>query len=127
MQRLEHLQAEDVELAAIRLQFRAEFKKAFEVAFRALPARSRTLLRLQLVDGLPVEEIGRFYGATRSSASRWLIAAREELGSETKRALKEQLKVQSGDIASLMRAVDSQLGASLLELVREAPLDTAEP
>ncbi|WP_395812894.1 sigma factor-like helix-turn-helix DNA-binding protein [Archangium minus] len=56
-------------------------------ALAALPSRERTVLRLHLVEGLSLERIGTVYRTHKSTVSRWLARAREEVLAGTRSRL----------------------------------------
>ncbi|HLL25443.1 MAG TPA: hypothetical protein VK427_25075, partial [Kofleriaceae bacterium] len=51
-------ESDDQALAFLKTSYRAEFKRAFEATLAEMPRRARTLLRLQIIDHLTLEEIG---------------------------------------------------------------------
>jgi RNA polymerase sigma-70 factor (ECF subfamily) len=110
--------ADDQALAFLKSTYRNEFKRAFAEALAEIPRRSRTLLRLQIIDQLTLEEIGAFYKVSRATAARWLADARVELVSGTKARLRESLKVSTGELDQLMKLVATNLYATLPSLLR---------
>jgi RNA polymerase sigma-70 factor (ECF subfamily) len=115
--------AADPELEYLRARYQGEFRAAFGAALAALEARDRTLLRLQLVDGLNIDAIGRLYGVHRATVARWLGAAREQLFTSTRDRLHRELGVSPAEFASLVRLVRSQLDVSVCRILAE----TQEP
>jgi RNA polymerase sigma-70 factor, ECF subfamily len=107
----------DVELDLVRQLHGHDFAQAFEVAFRALTARERTLLRLHVVDELNIDQLGAFYGTHRTTAFRWLEAAREALALGVRQALAERLGLSGSEVESLLGLVRSQLDVSLRRLL----------
>jgi RNA polymerase sigma-70 factor (ECF subfamily) len=93
--------------------YREEFKRAFEGALSALPDRERTLLRQHHVDGLTIDELGRLYRVHRSTAARLLVRAREAVYEATRARMMSQLDVQSQDLDSILRMIQSQIDISL--------------
>ena len=79
--------------------------------------RERTLLRLHTVEGLSLERMGVMYRKDKATLSRWLAAAREKLAEETRARLAERLALAPPELASLLRAIRSQLEVSLLRLL----------
>jgi RNA polymerase sigma-70 factor (ECF subfamily) len=110
--------ADDQALAFLKSAYRNEFKRAFAGALAEIPRRSRTLLRLQIIDQLTLEEIGAFYKVSRATAARWLADARVELVAGTKARLRKSLKVSTGELDQLMRLVATNLYATLPSLLR---------
>jgi RNA polymerase sigma-70 factor (ECF subfamily) len=109
----------DPELRYLRDRYRAAFESAFERAMGRLGARERALLRLQLVGGLTLEQIGAMYKVNASTVSRWIAAVRESLLGETERLLRAELPLSPPEFASLARVLVSQIDVSVVRLLRE--------
>ncbi|MCY1023755.1 sigma-70 family RNA polymerase sigma factor [Pyxidicoccus sp. MSG2] len=107
----------DVELDYLRRNHREDFKAALSEALNALPARERTVLRLHAVEGLSLERIGTMYQTHKSTVSRWVSRARETALEGTRQRLVERLKLSSGELHSLMRALNGELDLSLPSLL----------
>jgi RNA polymerase sigma-70 factor (ECF subfamily) len=97
----------------IRRRYAGPLKSAFEDALRALPLEDRTVLRMYILDGLNIDEIGRLNGVHRATIARWIKRAREDLLVAARRLLRERLDVDSGEFDSLARACRSQLEVSV--------------
>ncbi|MFP2906134.1 sigma-70 family RNA polymerase sigma factor, partial [Pyxidicoccus sp. 3LFB2] len=109
----------DVELGYLRQRHREDFQAALSEALAALPARERTVLRLHVVEGLSLERIGAMYRTHKSTVSRQVSRAREQVLAGARQRLAERLQLSSGELHSLMRAVDGALDLSLPSLLRE--------
>ncbi|WP_224240488.1 sigma-70 family RNA polymerase sigma factor [Hyalangium gracile] len=107
----------DLELDYLRRRHQADFRAALSEALASLPARERTLLRLHFVEGLSLERIGAMYQTHKSTVSRWLARAREEVLSQVRGKLAERLQLSADELQSLLRVVRSQLDASLSTLL----------
>ena len=103
----------DPELRFMKLQHRHHFKACFQGALEALGAREKSVLRMSLVEGLSIDDIGRVYDVHRATAARWLTTARETLVSDCRARLAGQLKVKEEELDELMGAVRSNLSISL--------------
>jgi RNA polymerase sigma-70 factor (ECF subfamily) len=110
--------SDDQALAFLKSSYRGEFKTAFAATFAELPRRSRTLLRLQIIDHLSLEEVGAFYSVSRATAARWLADARSSLVTGTQQRLVATLSISADELAELMRLVASSLYATLPRLIR---------
>lgn len=118
----------DPELAGIERQHRVALKAAFEAAVSELTSRQRNLLRLQTLDGLPVEQIAKLYQVHRVTASRWLGDARAAVAKGTRRHLRQALQLDTRGMASLIRVVQSQIDMSLERiLATRGPVLEDEP
>lgn len=107
------------ELQAIREQQRSMLKDAVETAIAALPIHDRTVLRMSIVDNLPIDDIGRAFDVHRATAARWLERIRVELRTATMRALRSALASpqHEAELTSICRALDSQLAISFPRLL----------
>lgn len=113
---------ESPELELLKRTYRAEFREAFQDALRSLEARPRTLLRYYLLDGLNIDQIGAIYGVHRATAARWIERVREDLLLATRERLMRRIKVDRGELESIMRLIQSQLDVSIQRfLTDESP------
>jgi RNA polymerase sigma-70 factor (ECF subfamily) len=85
----------------------------------ALPARDRNVLRLVYGEGLSVEQVAVLYQVHRVSVSRWLGATRRELLEQTRARLRERLRLDDAEMASLTRLCLSQIDVSLDRILSE--------
>jgi RNA polymerase sigma-70 factor (ECF subfamily) len=109
---------DDQALAFLKTSYREQFKRAFEATLAEMPRRARTLLRLQIIDHLTLEEIGAFYQVSRATAARWLADARQTLVSGTQQRLVASLSISSMELSELMKLVASTLYSTLPRLLR---------
>lgn len=91
-------------------------RRLFETAIGALPARDRTLLRLNLVDGLTIDELARMYQMHRATAARQLEHARGAVATATRLHL--AATVPPDELEEVARLVASQLDLSLSRVLR---------
>jgi RNA polymerase sigma-70 factor (ECF subfamily) len=115
----------DLELEYLRRSHREDFHAALAGALAALPARERTVLRLHVVEGLALERIGAMYQTHKSTVSRWVAKAREDVLAGARQRLAERLRLSPGELHSLMRAVHSQLDLSLPSMLRDSSRETS--
>lgn len=101
------------DIAHLKEAYRDELRMALRDAIAQLADREKNLLRYSLVHGLNIDEIGRIYGVHRTSAFRWLAAAREELTREVHRALAKRLRVSSSEVDSIVRLAMSRFDTTL--------------
>lgn len=109
---------EDPEIELLRRRFQHQFRAAFEHAVGTLDKRQRTVLRLNMVDGLNIERIGIIYAVHRATVARWIAAAREQIVRETRAELARNLRGSDSEIDSLVRGMEGQLEVSLFSLLR---------
>jgi RNA polymerase sigma-70 factor (ECF subfamily) len=110
--------AHDPELGYIRDLYRNECSDAFRAALDALPAKDRSLLRYQLIDGLSIDEIGALNGVHRATAARWLAKVRDDLLERTRTEVQRRLGIATGDVDSILKLVHSRLDVSLERVLR---------
>jgi len=112
------LGVEDPETEYLKAQHRPEFEQAFRFALGTLSIEQRQLLRFHYVDGLTLAQIGRLRHVHESTISRRLLAARDQLLAETRRALSAELRLGQAEIDSLMGRVMSRADVTLSTLFR---------
>jgi RNA polymerase sigma-70 factor, ECF subfamily len=108
------------EVAILKVKYRAAFEAAMSAALGTLEERDRLVLRLHLVSGLSVAQVGQMYGVSQSTASRWLAEAREKVQSEMVGRLHETSGLEASDIQSLAKLVASQLDLDMSRLLPAA-------
>jgi len=106
------------ELEYVKHRYRSAFEEALADAIAALDSRSKMLLRLQLVRGVSVEKIGKMYGVSQSTASRWLADARDTVREGLARLIRNHLDVSRDELASLAGLVASELDLSMSRLLK---------
>lgn len=111
--------ATDPELGYLRARYKNELEASIRDAIQKLPARERTLLRLHLIDGLGIDVLGAHYKVGRSTAARWLAAARESLRERVRADLEARLGLSKSELASVAGLVRSQLETSAARLFRD--------
>lgn len=111
---LENLAApENQELQHLKDRYRDEFKQAFEGALSSLTSRERNVLSYTYLERLTAHQLGAIYGVHRTTVARWLSSIRETLATRTRDALMDRLRVDRGELESIMRLIHSQLDASI--------------
>jgi RNA polymerase sigma-70 factor (ECF subfamily) len=103
----------DPELRFLKLQHRQHFKACFAEALVALEPRERNVLKMSLIDGLSIDDIGKVYDVHRATAARWLAGARQTLVDATRAKLAAKLGVSDGELNEMMGQVQSNLSISL--------------
>lgn len=107
------------ELDYVRANYKAEFEEAVRTALRALSARDATLLRLHLEERLGIDALATMYKVGRSTAARWMQAARAALEAGVRKELLDRLKLTPSELDSLAGALLSQLEVSVLGILKE--------
>lgn len=112
------LPEDSADLRLMRERFRVEFAAAFRASVAALDSRSRNVLRMHVLDGLNIDQIGAVYGVHRATVARWIARAREAILLGTRGRIAEKLGIVDTELDSLFRLVDGQLDLSLTSLLR---------
>ncbi len=116
--------ADEPELALAKARFGPELADSLRLAVTALEPRQRVLLRLHHGQGWSVDRLGTLYRVGRSTAARWVAAARDALVDATKRDLRERLGLTATELESVVNLLRSNLEVSLVRLLdagREEP------
>lgn len=110
----------DPEFSYLKERYRVEFKEAFQVAFAQLTSKQRNVLRLHVVDGLSIDQIGVILRVHRSTAARWIASTREGILAHAQRVLEERLRLRPGEFESFARLLNSQLDLSVARLLKSS-------
>jgi len=94
--------------------------RAFRQALAELTPRERSLLRLNLVDGISIDALAPMYAVSRATVARWLASARHALQSRTVAAPSRHTQLAGADLDGLMASLDSGFDLSLRRFVAEA-------
>jgi RNA polymerase sigma-70 factor (ECF subfamily) len=105
------------ELLHLKRTHSALFKEAFERAFAALDTEDRSLLRMHLLDGLSIDELGPLFGVHRATAARRIVRAKEFIWQKTRDELSARLQLGEGEFESLMGVLLSQLDLSIARVL----------
>jgi RNA polymerase sigma-70 factor, ECF subfamily len=111
--------SKDPELEAVKARLREVFGEALRSAIRSLDPGERMTLRLTLVSRLSMEEVGHMYGVNASTICRRLARTRDHLALELRRHLSTRYEIQSLDLDSVVRLVESRLDIGLEGLLAE--------
>jgi RNA polymerase sigma-70 factor (ECF subfamily) len=105
----------------LKSQYRPEFERAFHAALETLSVEQRLYLRFHYVDRLTMAQIAGLRRVHGSTISRGLLAARDQLLAETRRALRAQLRIGEADVDSMIGEVVSRADITLSALFRTVP------
>ena len=120
------LLAADPELAFIKEKLRTAFRRAISLALDTLDDRERMIYRMHLVEGLTVESIGRVYGVSHSTVSRWIGKARDAVLAEARRLLRDEMQLSPEEFDSVAGLVASQLDLSVSRILRGPPREKVQ-
>jgi RNA polymerase sigma-70 factor, ECF subfamily len=107
----------DPELGYIGELYREPMIASVRAAFAALPARERRLLRLAMLEGLTIDELGTLHAVHRATAARWVAGARELVLARTREELAKRLGASAAEVESIIRLVHERVDVSLERLL----------
>lgn len=113
--------APDPELDYLKTRYGRELREALQTTLAGLPSDERSVLRMHYIDGLNIDEIGTAYRVHRATVARWLAASREKILDLTKKMLREKLKLDAGEVESMIGLVQSQLDVSIYRFLDKPP------
>ena len=97
------------ELTYLKRHYREHFQLALRGALDVLSPRQRTLLELELVDGLQPAAIAAIYNVHRTTVVRWIASVRDTLAAHTRKALMLQFAMGTAEVESVLRLIQSEL------------------
>lgn len=110
----------DPELSHLKRIYGVEFERAFYDAIAELTSEERNLLRYHYLERLNIDQIGLACGVHRTSAARRLTKVRDSLVEATRRLVAQRLRLAEGEIASLLRLLESEIDVSLRRALEDA-------
>lgn len=111
--------SEAADLALDKQRYRDAFRISFRAALAALAPRERVLLRMNVLDGLTIDQIGALHGVHRATAARWIDRARELVSRAVRRDLMKQLGSDPFEIEQILRWVQSRIDLSFSVLASD--------
>lgn len=109
--------AADPEIEHLKRLYSHEFKTAFEESISGLSPEARNVLRSYYRFEMTIDQIASAYGIHRATAARRVQRAREELLSDTRRILAQRLQLQTSELQSILKLIESRLHVSLHRLL----------
>jgi len=107
----------DPELLFMKAEIRTAVEAAFEEALARLEDRERLLLRLYLVSGLTMEDIGKTFDVAHQTVSRWLVKARKRVLAVVRSELARCLDISKSELRSVVHLAGSELNLSISRLL----------
>ena len=99
-------------------EVRAAFRSALRTAVQRLPPKQRFALKMQLVAGWSIDQIGRALSTHRATAARWLVSARDRLEQDVREELIGCLGLAEREVSCLMGQMRSQLDVRFSQIFR---------
>jgi RNA polymerase sigma-70 factor (ECF subfamily) len=104
------------EVKVAKSRYRDAFHAAFSAALLSLDDRDKNLLRQHYLDGLSSDQLAVLYRSHRTTVTRWLAAAKQQLLDRTRSHLMTKLRVPLADCDSIIRLVESQFDLTVHRL-----------
>jgi RNA polymerase sigma-70 factor len=104
----------DPELSQLAERYTDQVHDAIVSALKRLSDRERVLIRLQVGEGMSIDQLSVIYAVNRATAARWLVRARESVLEFARAEMKAQLGLSESECDSLLRLVRSGLDVSIL-------------
>jgi RNA polymerase sigma-70 factor (ECF subfamily) len=111
----------DPEALFMKREVRDAFERAVTEALAKLKPRERLVLKLYLVSGSTLDQIGRSLGVSRQAVTKTLTRARENVVREVEASVQKRLKISKADLTSILRFVASQLDVSISRVLGKTP------
>jgi RNA polymerase sigma-70 factor (ECF subfamily) len=105
------------EMELLRAKYHPEFETATTLGLQRLTSRQRAVLRLYLLAGLNIDEIGKIYTVHRSTVARWISGAEKAVFDAVRSYMNERHQLTTSDVTNLAGLVRSQLQLSLRRLL----------
>jgi RNA polymerase sigma-70 factor, ECF subfamily len=103
----------DQELLYLKQTHADLFGAALDEALRGLSKRTRTVLRLHFLEGVPVLQIATSYNVSARSVQRWIVNAQTEVIDQMRSTLGTRLELTGSQLESLMGAMQTELVIAL--------------
>jgi RNA polymerase sigma-70 factor (ECF subfamily) len=100
---------DDLELDYLKRRYTREFEEALVESFESLSARERTILRCYHLDSAGIDGVAALYGVHRVTAARWVRRVTQALSQKTRARLKDRLRANPAEIASILRLLSSRM------------------
>lgn len=110
-----------VDVAAEREELDALFVEALRQVIRGLPARERYALRMHVLAGWNVSQIGEALAIHRASAARWIVAAKEKINDNVRALLAERLDLDHSELERVLNLFSTKLDIRLSRLFQTTP------
>jgi RNA polymerase sigma-70 factor (ECF subfamily) len=101
------------EVALMRARHGADLAAALGQAITGLPDRDRGLIKLSVIDELTIDELCGLYNVHRATVARWIVRLKQQIFEDAMAILRGRLALDTAEVESLCRAVQSQLDFSL--------------
>ena len=109
----------DIELSFIRGRYEDDFVAALRASLAALSDEQRLLLQYRYREELTSDQIAVLVKASRVTAHRRVVAARDELAGKLREALRARLSLTESGVEQLLGLLSSRLVPALADELRQ--------
>ncbi len=102
------------DVALLKARYKLEFEASIRAALVSLSDKERSLLLLNLVNGVTLPQLATMQNVSRATVARWLASAREALFAATRAEIVGRLKLTPSEYESILALVRSQLEVSIV-------------
>lgn len=130
------LTALDDELVAHALSPESEFstrqldvvlRRSMREAVRRLPDKHRFALKMQVVAGWSIDQVGRSLSTHRATAARWLVSARKQVEHDVRQALVSELGLDAVEVDGALGLMRSRLELRISQVFQSTALSPSGP
>jgi RNA polymerase sigma-70 factor (ECF subfamily) len=108
---------DEPERSYLQDRYRDAFRAAIEESFAVLSSEQRNLLRMHFMDGMTLHQLATLFQVHRATVARWIAQTRRSVLDATRTHLQQQLELDTAELDSMMRLLDSQLELSIGHLL----------
>lgn len=110
-----------IDVRAEKYELDEAFAEALRQVVRELPTRERHALRMHVLAGWNVTQIGEFMNVHRSNAARWIVAAKEQINRNVRLLLQQRLDLSAGELEHLFELFSTRLEVRLTHVFNTTP------
>jgi RNA polymerase sigma-70 factor, ECF subfamily len=104
---------------------KGELDQMFALALREvvqkLAPRERYALRMHLLAGWNVTQVGETLGIHRATAARWIVSAKQQINDNVRALLRERLDLRESEMERLFSLLSTQLDLRLSQVFQTSP------
>jgi RNA polymerase sigma-70 factor, ECF subfamily len=98
-------------------EMRMVIRDALRAAVKQLPEEQRQALKMHVVAGWNIGQIGRVLHVHRATVARWLVASKERLGELLRSELAERMRSSRHDADHVLESLPARLDLSLSRVI----------
>ncbi len=111
--------APDPELSLLRTQCSREFREAFAAALSELTPQESSIIKLHFLEGVTAEALAALYHVSKRTLFRTIENVRRKILKSVRSHLARQLDLPKHELQSVMRAVQTDLGSTIVRFLKK--------